>query len=511
MKSVRSRPTLMFVGSSLISVLVIAACGTQSTAAVHHSGPNIVHVALGDDPKSLDPQAVEDGYALDIYDNISEALIFRNSLTNKLEPGLALSWSNTDPNTWEFKLRPNVTFSDGEPFNADAVVYSIDRIIDPNYITEQSDWFGVINGAKKVDDLTVDITTSVPDPQVPMRLDLIMMVPPVASKRSDFAIHPIGTGPYVLDTWIKGGITVIKARSDYWGGKPAIDEATFQPITEPTVKLSGLKRGELNLVPELLPEQMSQTPQPIRTAGLEFPVMILDTRGGPFQDVRVRQAANYAVDKATILAKLYNGYGTIANCQLMGSAVFGYNPDLKPYPYDPAKAMSLLQAAGVPHPSVTLIGESGRFLKDGEFQQVVAGYLEKVGFTVNIKTEDYNTWLTDLFPTTNSATTPRPEMIWVSHDNVLGDADVTFSTYYQSTGPGASTSDPQMDQMIVAGRTELNRSTRLSEYQAINKLGCDNADFIFGLNVDNIYGLSADLNWRPRYDGWILVKTMSWK
>jgi peptide/nickel transport system substrate-binding protein len=504
------RPRLVPIAVMVAGTIVIGACGS-STQSVHHTGPNVVHIAIGDDPKSLDPQAVEDGNALAVYDNIAETLVFRDTKTNQLAPGLALSWSSTNSTTWEFKLRPNVKFSDGEPFNADAVVYSVKRIIDPKYTTEQSDWFGVINGATKVDDLTADITTSAPDPQVPSRMSLIMMVPPVASKRPDFASNPVGTGPYTLVSWVKGGQAVIKARSDYWGGKPAIDQATFQPIKEPTVRLSSLKRGELNIVPDLLPEQMSQAPVAVRSLGFEFPTVILNTRGGPFKDPRVRQAANYAIDKQAILSKLYSGFGTVADCQMMGSAVFGYNPNLKPYSYDVAKAKSLLQAAGPTTLNITFVGENGRWLKDGELEQVIVGYLQAVGFTVNLKLEDFSTYLSDIFPNTNNATTPRPDMIFVSHDNILGDADVTFSTYYESIGGGASTSDPEVDKLIESGRTELNRDTRLADYQQVNKIGCDNAFFIFLLNLNNVYGISADLNWTPRYDAEIIVDSMSWK
>jgi peptide/nickel transport system substrate-binding protein len=240
--------------------------------------------------------------------------------------------------------------------------------------------------------------------------------------------------------------------------------------------------------------------------------LILNTRGGPFANKLVREAANYAVDKQTLLSKLYSGFGTIAKCQIMGPATFGYNPSLQPFPYDPAKAKALLAQAGDPHPSIDLIGDStNRWLKDVELEQSLAGYLEKVGFHVNVKLADFTTYLNELFPKKNSATVSRPDAVFVSHDNVLGDADVTFSTYYQSTGAGASTSSKQIDSLVASARGELNRAKRLSEYQLVNKLGCSDADFLFLFNLDNVYGTTKDLNWQPRYDAMILVKTMSWK
>lgn len=509
--------------------LVLASCGSGASgssvpssgaatgqgagpvhATTHHTGPNVVNISIADDPAGLDPQAFEDGNALAIYDNISEPLLSRSASDNKVGPLLALSWSQTNPTTWEFKLRSGVKFSDGEPFNADAVVASIKRITDPKYVTAQTDFTGDINGAAKVDDLTVDITTSAPDPTVPKRMSLICMVPPSAIGSTTFANDPIGTGPYTLVSSQKGGKTILQANPNYWGGKPAIDQAIFQPVTEPTLRLAGIKTGELNLVTGLLPEQLSQVPVAVHAAGLEFPTVILNTRAGPFADKNLRLAANYAMDNQAILDKLYSGFGHLANCQIMGPATFGYNPDLKPYPYDPAKAKQLVQNAHAPTLNVLFVGDSSnRWLKDVELEQTISGYLTNVGFTVKPSFTDFATYLNVIFPATNSATTARPDMIFVSHDNVFGDADVTDTTYFLTSGGGASTSNTALDTQILAARADLNVTTREQMYKDINKTVCDDADFIFMMNLDNTWGMTSDLNWTPRYDAEILVNTMS--
>ncbi|HEY7925862.1 MAG TPA: ABC transporter substrate-binding protein [Candidatus Dormibacteraeota bacterium] len=506
--------------------LVLAGCGSSPSASTgaaatgqgagpvhattHHSGANVVNIAIADDPSGLDPQAFEDGNALAIYDNISEPLLSRTASDNKIGPLLATSWSQKDATTWEFKLRSGVQFSNGEPFNADAVVASIKRITDPKYVTAQGDFVGDINGASKVDDLTVDITTSAQDPTVPKRMSLITMVPVSAATNADFANHPIGTGPYTLVSTQKGGKTILQANPHYWGGKPAIDQAIFQPVKEPTLRLAGIKTGELNLVTGLLPEQLSQVPVAVHAAGLEFPTVILNTRGGPFADKNLRLAANYAVDSQTILNKLFSGFGHLANCQIMGPGTLGWNPDLRPYPYDPAKAKQLVQNAHAPSLNVLFVGDSSnRWLKDVELEQTISGYLTAAGFTVKPSFTDFATYLNVIFPPTNSATTARPDMIFVSHDNIFGDADVTASTYFLTNGGGSSTSNTALDAQILAARSELNPSTRLQDYKDINKSVCDDADFIFMMNTDNIWGMTSDLSWTPRYDAQILVNTMS--
>jgi peptide/nickel transport system substrate-binding protein len=294
-------------------------------------------------------------------------------------------------------------------------------------------------------------------------MSLITMVPPSALTNPDFPNHPIGTGPYTLVSSQKGGKTILQANPTYWGGKPAIAEAIFQPVSEPTVRLAGIKTGELNLVTGLLPEQ------------------------------------------------LYSGFGHLANCQLMGPAAFGYNPTLQNYPYDPAKAKQLVKDAHAPTLNVLFAGDaSNRWLKDVELEQAITGYLTAVGFTVKTSFTDFATYLGVIFPPKNNATTARPDMIFVSHDNVFGDADVTMSTYFETTGGGASTSNTALDTQIDAARHELDVSKRQQMYQDINKSVCDDADFIFMSNLDNTWGMTSDLNWTPRYDAEILVNTMSW-
>jgi len=500
----RRKATVAIVATALLAV---TGCATTAPEAAVDS----ITIALSADPSGLDPQLVQDGNALAVYGNISETLVFRAD-DGELVEGLALSWENIDDTTWQFALRPDVEFSNGEPFDAEAVVHSIERIIDPEFATQQSGWLGSLSGAEAVDDLTVNITTSEADPRVPSRMALITIVPPVASEEEGFGSAPVGTGPYVLDSWTRGGDAVLSVNDGYWGDAPEIQSITFRPVTDATVRLASLESGELDLVSGLLPEQIDQAPQVVQSRGLEFPTIILDTRDGAFADVRVRQAANYAVDKQALLDGLYGGYGSIASCQMIGPDVFGFNPELEAYDYDPEKAKELLAEAGQPAPKVTFIGDAtNRWLKDAELVQSVASYLTEVGFEVDVQLLDFGAFLDELLAPENTAETPREDLYFIGHGNDSADADVTYTAFYASTGIDSSASNPEMDAMIEAGRSELDADARESTYQEIAEIGCDEANFIFLLNLDNTYGLSETLDWAPRVDGQILVKTMSLK
>src|SRR5262245_55371845 len=208
----------------LTGAVLLAAAALPMTAL---AAGEIV-IAIGSEPSTLDPQARDDGGERAVNDNIYETLMARTP-DGQLVPGLAAEPpTKIDDTTWEFKLKPNITFTNGEPFNADSVVTSITRIIDPALKSEQMAYFGTIKGAEKVDDLTVRIITTGPDPILPSRMYWMKMIPPKYAGDPKFAEAPVGTGPYMLEAFNRGQDIVLVANPNYWGGKPEIDKVTYR-------------------------------------------------------------------------------------------------------------------------------------------------------------------------------------------------------------------------------------------------------------------------------------------
>ncbi len=278
----------------------------------------------------------------------------------KLEPALALSWEPIDTTTWRFHLRPNVQFSNGEPFNALAVKAVFDYLRSPagahELIAEEA---RDIREIRIVDELAVDIRTQRSDAILPKRLSLIMMVPPkawAAETPEEFGRHPIGTGSYLMKDWgQKTGRTIIVANPTSWRKPIKFDRIELTPLKDPTTRIQALLSGQVDVTQGLSHEDLGDLQEQGYRVAVEADAQVLalalrnvGNDGSPLQDVRVRQALNYAINKDAIVQGILNdtvqavGQGAIAG-------VVGYNPDVAPYPYDPAKAKALLAEAGYPN------------------------------------------------------------------------------------------------------------------------------------------------------------------
>jgi peptide/nickel transport system substrate-binding protein len=465
-----------------------------------------ITIALGSEPTTLDPQIREDGGERAVNDNVYETLMARTA-DGKLVPGLAAAEPKlVDLKTWEVKVRPGIKFHNGEALNADAVVFSVKRLIDPAFKSEQISFFSTIKDAKKVDDLTVQIITDGPDPILPGRLYWMKMVPPKHSTDPKFAESPVGTGPYKFVKWNRGQNVILEANSGYWGSKPPIQKVTYRFVSDSGTRLAGLMAGEFDLITNLLPEFTKKVPQALHMLGLEHPILILNADAGPTKDVRVRQALNYAVDKKALAEGLFEGYAQVAQGQLLSPSFFGFNQQVGPYPYDPEKAKTLLKEAGAAGASIEVIGTAGRWLKDREMVEAVAGYWEAVGLKPKVRIFEFNEYLNRLFDRKT-----RADAIFVVSSNELMDADKSFSAYYKTGGVGSSNSDKDLAALIDSARTETDVAKRTALYNQAVKRAFDQAYFVWLLNIEDIYGLSKRLAWPGRVDAKMLVGEMRLK
>ncbi len=494
------------VGATTVTSVGIGAAGAAPThvqAAVE--GAEIT-IALGSEPTSLDPHIVDDGGERAINDNIYETLLTRTP-EGELSPGLATALpTQIDDVTWEFTLREGVTFHNGEPFNADSVVATIERMVGlvERGETDNSGFYATITGAEAVDELTVRITTDGPDGVLPARMYWLKQIPASAAEVADLSDEPIGTGPYKFDGRNQGVDITIVVNEDYWGEPGTIAKVTYEFVDDSATRLAGLKSGRYDLITNLAPQDVEQAPAYASVQGQEHPVLILDADEGITADPNVRLALNLAVDREAIAENTFGGFATPDNGQLLSPSIVGHNENLEVIPYDPDEAKRLLEEAGVAGETIELVGESGRWLKDRELLEAIAGYWTAVGLDVQLEILEFGAYLDVLFDREN-----RADSIYVSSSNDLLDPDRQLATYYEAGGVGSSNSDEALAALIADGRAELDPDAREAIYEEAMQLAYDQALFVWLVNNEDIYGLADNISWTPRVDAKLLVVEMA--
>ena len=310
-----------------------------------------------------------------------------------LKPWLATSWSNVDPKTWRFNLRKGVTFSNGKPFNASAVAASVTYMATkarPIDGLVRSD-LPPLESARAIDEFTVEIVTKNPVPTFPRYAAIVFVPEPesfAALGPDEFAQKPVGTGPFMAESWEPNRAT-FKAFEKSWR-KPKAAKLEILALPEPTSRVQAIISGRADIAGSLGPEDV----QALEAAGHKGvswqdggvnAISPVTTRSLPFNDVRVRRALNYAVNRQPIIDIIFQGKTVAAN-QPAARVALGYVADLPPFDYDPTRAKKLLAEAGYPNGFKFVFETSVNSSATLTAYQQVAADLSKVGVTMEIRT-----------------------------------------------------------------------------------------------------------------------------
>ncbi len=463
------------------------------------------------DPNTLDPTQNRETPTFNVLLNIYDALLFKNP-DGSFAPSLAESWTATDDTTWEFTLRQGVTFHDGTPFDADAVVYTIERILDPEAASPIAGGFGFIEEAVALSPFELRITTTRPTPLAEHYFSEILIVSPTAYEAAGaraFALDPVGTGPYRFVSWTRDVELVLSAFEDHWRGAPAIAEVVFRPVPEAITRYSALLAGEADVVtqlpPSLVPSVEAAPDARLETvAGARVIYIGINTLGTneALRDARVRRALNYAVDLEGIIEGIFDGLA-VPTVALLTEVDFGFNPGLEPYPFDPEAARALLEESGHVGASVQLGTPSGRYVNDVQVAQAVAAQLEAVGFDVDLMVSEYGAYVGALF------TGNAPDLFLIGWGNAPLDADFILVPLLRTDELLSYVSDETLDALLDAGRTTVDREARLAAYEAATQLIHEEAYVVPLYKQLDAYGVSERIDWTPRTDEFIWMFSAS--
>lgn len=477
-----------------VALLVIGACAPSAPAS--QQGLKQVTILQSAEVKGLDPSNAFGSHENNVQSQVFDALAVIDPELNQ-KPWLATSWKMLTPTTWEVKLRTGVKFTNGDAFSADDVVASF------TYLTRQDAQaranFQGWSTVEKVDESTVKITTKAPDTRFFGELTTFPMLPVKIIKSDPASIvdRPIGTGPYKLAEWVKGERIVMEANPGFWGGRPKVDRVIWKAVPEASARIAALQAGQADLIVNVPPEsidliQRSANARVDPVHSLRNVTLIFDARAKPFSDVRVRQALNYAVDKDSIIKNILGGRAAIQATPSYEKTP-NHNADVKPYPFDPQKAKQLLADAGYPNGfEIEFHHPTGRWIKDVEVAQAIAGMLDKVGVKTKLSTGEYtsffNTWANGDFK----------GMTMIGTLNQY-DADQVFQLFLYTKGRWGLYvgKDDKLDKLYEAQNTELDTKKREQTLHDMESYVRDQAYWLFLYFQDDVFGASKKLKWRP--------------
>lgn len=491
----------MPIGWKAIAALALAVALTSTAPAGAQTPPHVLVVGQIAEPASLDPQISTAANDFRIAVNIYDGLVRNKVGTLEIEPSLATDWSiSADGREYTFNLRPGVTFHDGTPFNAEAVKFNFDRMLKkdhPFYFTGPfplSFFFSSIASVDVVDEYKVKFTLN--EPYAPFLSNLAsptgLIVSPAAVKQhgKDFGRHPVGTGAFKFDAWESNARVVVSRNASYWDGAPALEAVVFRPITDANTRVAEMLSGGIDVLLETPPDNVAQFSSDATFAvkeavGPHVWYVMLNAKEGPFSDVRVRQAVNYAVNKESLVKDVLQGTAAVSAGPIPPAFNWAYNAEVAPYPYDPAKAKALLAEAGAQGAEVTFyVTEGGSGMLDPvPMGTAIQADLAAVGLKVNIKTFEWNTFLAQVNPGL-AGKADMAEMAWMTSDpDTLPFLTLRSAAWPDKGGFNSSYySNPKVDALLEQARRETDRTVRADLYRQVQAVVHEDAPWLFVAN-----------------------------
>lgn len=409
---------------------------------------------------------------------------------------LAESWEWVDDLTLRWHLREGVTFHNGEPFNAEAVKFSLERIMNEE---TGSPWraslVGWFDSVTVVDEYTVDVTSKFPTISQLLEVGRMPMVPPgyIEEVGDDgFAAAPIGAGPFKFVEWVKGDRVVLERNEEYWSGAPAVERLVFRVIPEVTTALAEIEAGTVDVAtipPEACATLDSNENAHCVSARSVQNVRIAFTKG--MEDVKLRQAIAHAINVDSIIENIMGGRA-VKSVGPFSQLIWGATPDLPGWAYDPELSKSLLAEAGI-DPStlnIPLHFAEGRIQKGREVAEAVAADLAQIGINVELKPAEYGVWFDMLYE-------GHMEGLSLSASTATtGDPNQMFRDYLSASCIGYFCSE-ELNNYILPVTEVVDPEERLPLMKAAEEYLFEQVLWLPLYDVDLIYGVSDKVQWAP--------------
>ncbi|MCE4060753.1 ABC transporter substrate-binding protein [Pandoraea sputorum] len=507
-----------FLLSSLAAALLVT-----SAAASAQANSSTLRIAFADPLSSLDPQlnnhAGDRSVDLHFWDLLVE------NKWNKLQPGLAVSWKALDSKTWEFKLRPNVKWHDGQPFTAADVIYSYQRARNvPGSVATFAGYLRTIDTMSAPDPLTLVVKTKIPNPDLPLNLASVHIVSKHVGEKSNTDDYNagramVGTGPFKYVSYTPGDRVEMVRNDNYWAGKSEWEKVDYRYINNGAARTAALLAGDVDVIDKVSASDIPRLKKAPNVTVYPYPglrVMLLqpsfregtnqyitDNAGkplakNPLLDVRVRRALSLAISREAIVSRIMQGTASVAN-QWMPKDTFGYNPDVKDIPFDAAQAKKLLAEAGFPEGfKLTMHVPNDRYPQGPETAQAVAQFWTRIGVKTQVEVVPWAVY-------SSRANKNEYAMTMLAWGNGTGEASYALvnvlATVDAKKGLGASNwghySNPAIDKALDASTAEFDEGKREAILRQSVKVETDDVGTIPLYHYQNIWAARKGLKVTP--------------
>ena len=454
-------------------------------------------IATPGDISKLDPHMSTSFQDIIVTFNLYDNLTARDP-DLKLIPRLATEWKATSDKTWEFKLRPNVKFHNGDPLTSADVKFSIERTYDPDAKTLVATVLTTIEKVDTPDPMTVVFTTKQPDPLLPARLGFYggQIIPMNYFKKvgpDEFNAKPVGSGAVKFVEWVKDDRLVLEANKEYWGGAPDFDKVTFKPIPENQPRLAALLAGQADMALKLVPDQVDQVTKSdnARVEGALYGglyVLGVNSKAAPLDNVKIKQALSLAIDRDAIVKSLWRGQGLVPNGFVAPGDNF-YDPSRKPFEYSLDKAKALLAEAGYKNEPITL--ESSTVIgNDRQMSEAIVEMWKKAGVNAQL----------ELIEASIRAQKNRERSFkglwWSDPTSTLQDPDGMMFRLLSAGGPMDYWRDPEWDKLGQDARFSMDQNARQAAYKRMQEIMDVNLPWLPVIVPIESHGVAKFLNWR---------------
>ena len=474
---------------------------------------DLFRVAMWSGTPNLDPEQNSIRTCIICQNWLFDPMVWRNENTNALEPYFAHEYGFVGKNTWRFNLREGVTFHNGKPVDANAVRFSMLRRQDEKTGSPWRKQFLDVTDIKVVDQYTVDFVCSNPFPTLPAYLPVFSIMEPgyySENSKEHLALNPLGSGPFRLEEFKPDDVLRVTRNDDYWGKRSVAKKVEAPVILESATRVAGLLAGDLNIAPRPTVEDFdrinaSDNARVSATIGNRIVLSAFNYDMAPFDNKKVRQALNYAVNQKEVNDIYLRGMGELM-ASAIPSTVLGHDPGIELYPYDPEMARSLLKEAGHPNGFETTIEAVPEWMVAGiEVTEAIVHYLREVGVKAKIQIYDAGTMASRI---TSGKAGPMYMLSWGG--NSTFDADSYIGTLMGS-GAWSCNSMPEVDKLVAAGRATADQAERIGIYQEACRFIHEDAPWVFLHLQPNTYGASSNHDWEGRPDEliplWYLNRT----